>query len=136
MTHPLKRPERLTTDDGALVFLLPLPMDRANTYQHYMARHRERKALWRVLDQRVTLKFLPRAPLRPYVKAHATIELRTWRQMDEDNADARLKDVLDWFKSRGYIVDDSPEHLTRALRATTAPRHEIGITVLLREVAA
>ncbi len=32
-------------------------------------------------------------------------------QMDVDNALRRHKWILDWLKTRGYVVDDSPKHL-------------------------
>lgn len=133
-TLPAVRPN-LATPDGALVFEFPLPMNRANRHQHFMAKHKARKELWRVLDQRVTVKYLPKPPAKPYDRAHAVMEVRTFRQMDEDNATARTKDCLDWLVTRGYVVDDSPLHLSLSVRATTAPRHEVGITLTLREVA-
>ena len=120
---------------GALVFEFPLPLNRANRWQHYMARHRTRKELWRNLDTRVTVKRLPRPPLKPWERAHAVIEVRTWRRADVDNCTSRAKDLIDWLVSRGYVVDDGPLHLSLSIRATAAPRKQIGVTVTLTEVS-
>lgn len=120
---------------NTLVFDFPLPPNRANRYAHWAARHAQRKSLWRSLDAMAMVKRLPPPPRYPWAKAHAVLEVKTWRPSDPDNATARAKDCIDWLVSRGYLVDDGPTHLTLGVRATTAPRTETGITVTLTEVA-
>jgi hypothetical protein len=55
------------------------------------------------------------------------------RRMDHDNAHARLKWVLDWLQTRGYMAND--RDLRYQLENKTAPRKEAGITLVLREAA-
>ena len=89
-----------------LVFVFPLPENRANRWAHWGARYAKRKKYWARLDLLVTLRRNPRA-VRRLAKAHATVAVWTWKAIsDKDNATARTKDILDWLVSRGYLVDD------------------------------
>jgi hypothetical protein len=72
-------------------------------------------------------------PISRWAKAEAEIQMRTWRQMDQDNASARLKWVLDWLESRGYVANDKDVRYT--LDCRTAQRADLGITLVLREAA-
>lgn len=117
----------------ALVFELPLPVNTNSKGSHWAGRHYRRKAYWEQLDNLVTLKQNPGAPRAPWTRAEATVEMRTYRTADTDNCHARLKNVLDWLQTRGYIVND--RDLRYTLTTRTAPRDDLGITLTLREVA-
>lgn len=118
-----------------LVFDFPLPENVGNrNWIHWGSKTQSRTAYFALLDTRVLVKWLPRAPQRAFQRAHAQIDVRTFRLSDQDNATARMKWPLDWLKTRGYLEDDSPAHLTFTLTPTVAPRHDCGITVRLVEV--
>jgi len=116
------------------VFAFPLPENMGNHRVHWATKHRRRKAYLESLDTRSLLKWNPRPPSKPWEKAHAEVEVRTYRQMDQDNATARVKWCLDWLVSRGYLVDDKPKHLTLSVTSATAPRAECGVTLRLTEL--
>ena len=114
-----------------MTFELPLPTNSPNQKAHWAKKRKARLAYWELLDHLVTVRRLPDPPKKPMVKATATVEMRTWRQMDKDNANGRLKDLNDWLQTRGYLVNDRDFDYTLSYR--TAPRKELGITLVLRE---
>jgi hypothetical protein len=116
-----------------LVFELPLPDNVANGRMHWRAKATRKAAYYAILDTHAFAKWLPKPPAVPLVKPVAEITMRTARAMDHDNAHARLKWVLDWLQTRGYIVND--RDLRYQLENKTAPRKEVGITLVLREAA-
>jgi hypothetical protein len=114
-----------------LVFELPLPDNVANGRMHWRAKASRKKAYYALLDIFQGAKgMIPEPPAMPLTKPVAEITMRTARAMDHDNAHARLKWVLDWLQTRGYIVND--RDLRYQLENTTAPRKEVGITLILR----
>ena len=119
-----------------LVFELPLPPNLGNSRAHWRLKARQKTDFYVVCDARVVVKgwHVPR-PVEgmPWAKPVAEITMRTARAMDHDNAHARLKWVLDWLQTRGYIVND--RDLRYQLENKTAPRKEVGITLVLREAA-
>jgi hypothetical protein len=121
---------RRSTD---LVFEVPLPDNLANGRTHWRMKAKRKTAYYEAMDLCVQLNFLPAPPVAPLVKPVAEITMRTVRAMDHDNAHARLKWVLDWLQTRGYIVND--RDLRYQLEHTTAPRKEVGITLVLRGAA-
>lgn len=115
-------------------FELPLPVNLGNTtFRHWGQKTQARTAYFARLDTLLLLRRLPRAPRPALWRAHAVIEVRTFRQMDEDNATSRTKWPIDWLKTRCFIADDSPAHLTLAVTPIVAPRRDCGITVRLEE---
>lgn len=117
----------------SLVFELPLPENLGNSRLHWRRKHAAKKAYWALLDTLVMAKELPRPPRVPYLKCEAEIQMRTWRRMDLDNAHSRVKWLNDFLQSRGYIADD--KHLTYQLDLRTATRADLGVTIVLRELA-
>jgi hypothetical protein len=116
-----------------LVFELPLPPNIANKGgRGWKGKHFGRVRYFELLDTLVTLKQNPK-PVTRWVKAEASIQMRTWRATDKDNANARLKPVLDWLQTRGYIVND--RDLEYELDRRVASRKDLGITLVLREAA-
>jgi hypothetical protein len=116
-----------------LVFELPLPDNVANGRMHWRAKFNRKMEYYESLDLLISMRLVPRRPKRSITKPVAEIEMRTVRAMDHDNAHARLKWVLDWLQTRGYIVND--RDLRYQLDNKTAPRKEVGITLVLREAA-
>lgn len=96
-----------------LVFVLPLPTNLGNARMHWAAKVNAKKSYWATLDVGVITKRLPRPPLVPFTRAVLDVELHHTHDTDQDNREARLKFALDWLVSRGYIVDDTDEHLQR-----------------------
>ena len=115
------------------VFELPLPTNSPNRKAHWAKKRKARLAYWELLDTMVQAKKIPKAPKVALTKATGIVEMRTWRQMDKDNANGRLKDLNDWLQTRGYLVNDRDFDYTLTYR--TAPRAELGITLVLREAA-
>ena len=90
-----------------LVFVCPLPENRANSRGHWASKFRTQKAYLKTLDARVLLGKLPRPPRTPFRGARLHITLRVWKKaMDPDNAWARVKWPVDWLVSRKYVADD------------------------------
>jgi hypothetical protein len=117
-----------------LVFTLPLPVNLANTsFGHWAVKHKARKAYWESLDVGVTFKRLPCAPQRPYSRARLDVAMYHTHDTDRDNREARLKWVLDWLTSRGYLVDDADAHLERGEiavhRCRTIPERRLVLTL-------
>ena len=110
-------------------FDLPLPANLGNARMHWAAKNRAKKYYWAALDYMVNLGQLPKPPRTPYRQAHAWIQLRTWRLMDRDNGHARIKWVLDWLQTRGYVMND--KWVTYDLDVIASPRKEVGITMTL-----
>jgi hypothetical protein len=121
---------RRSTD---LVFELPLPDNVANGRMHWRAKAKRKAWYWLSLDSLMFSADLPKPPKVPIRMPVAEIEMRTVRRMDHDNAHARLKWVLDWLQTRGYMAND--RDLRYQLDNKTAPRKEAGITLVLREAA-
>lgn len=123
--------------DAPLVFAIPLPANRGNArFGHFYAQHRSKKKYWKLLDTLVIVRRLPKPPAHPFWHAAAVIVMRTYRTMDTDNGHARLKDVLDWLRTRGYVGDDGPGSLTYTLTLERAKLADCGITIQLTEVQA
>jgi hypothetical protein len=117
-----------------LVFEFPLPENLGNARLHWAAKNRRKLDYYDLLDTLVTVKQNPRPPSQPWLKAVATMQMRTWRAMDEGNARSRTKWIDDWLETRGYIQND--RYLTYdKLEPVTAGKADLGITLILREAA-
>lgn len=116
----------------SLTFEFPLPTNSPNVKAHWAKKRKARLAYWDLLDLLVTAKKNPKAPKRPWGKVEGAVQIRTWRKMDRDNANARLKDLNDWLQTRGYLVNDRDFDYLLDIR--TAPRNLLGITMTIREV--
>jgi hypothetical protein len=105
-------PDR-TIEPTTLVFLMPIPPQRANFRGSWQKSHGQKLRYWQQLDNLVLQKLLPRRPLKPW--PHATITAHfTMRSvhMDQDNALARCKWAVDWLTQRHYLAGDTPSCLT------------------------
>ena len=97
-----------------LRFEFPLP-PRLNTNAfrgHWGRAAREKKQWYSNCDARQALGLLPRPPAAPFRHAAIQATLYVARLHDADNAFHRCaKFPLDYLKTRGFIVDDSPTHI-------------------------
>lgn len=116
----------------SLVFELPLPEALGNHRMHWAVKNKRKLAYYAQLDALVTLQVNPKPVVR-WAKATADIQMRTWRRMDRDGAHSRVKWILDWLETRGYIEND--RELDYQLDPRTASRADLGVTLVLREAA-
>jgi hypothetical protein len=118
---------------------LPLPENLTNVRhgrsRHWRAREKEKRAYWTRLDMLRYTRKLPPAPAKPMPQAEITAVLHMWNFMDDDNAMARLKWVVDWLRKRGYLMGDSRKHLRYAgIPAQHIDRHEPRIELVITPV--
>jgi hypothetical protein len=108
-----------TSPDGPIVLWIPKPPDNANGSLKDSGRkkRREKHALWAELTQRLHARLLPGPPVRPIPFAHVDVAWhypdRRWH-IDPDNAQRRLKPVLDWLVEAGYLAGDTSDHVRLA----------------------
>jgi hypothetical protein len=135
---PASKQEARPAEDSAevLVFRFPMPENIANTPMHHMVRHRLKTAYWALCDTLQAGGILPPPPVAPWARVAVTSHMTLGNPMDDDNAMARHKPLLDWLKTRGYIVDDRRKCLTwdglpeQRVSRKNAP----GIELILRRV--
>lgn len=119
-----------------LLFTLPLP-DRSfspNGRSHWAVKHKKKNALWAMADLLVKGKINPKPPKSPWEKATIEAHCVVGAVNDHDNMLARLKTVVDWLVTRGYLVDDKPTHLewagmpTQRVSRKNSPEVQIVLT--------
>lgn len=129
-----------------IVLELPLPpspntVNSRNPLVRHAAKRKYQRKAWREAIMQVYPMLDP--PQRVTVSA----AFRVWALRDEDNLAASLKWVLDALRQRqtgkdwrdgvysqcGYIVDDSPEHMTLGAVTQTVDRKNKGVTVTIAE---
>jgi hypothetical protein len=96
-----------------LTLTFPMPLNIGNGgHYHWRTRANQKAAYVKALDTLQGAGIIPPPPRKAL--DHVTVDsiMHLARQMDVDNAMRRHKWVMDWLKTRGYIVDDSPAHLT------------------------
>ena len=93
-------------------FVLPLPLNLANSRLHYMIKHRAKKRYWEALDMLQLTRQIPAPPSEPIQSVTIGHTWHVGNRMDPDNAYARLKFPLDWLRTRGYIIEDREENVT------------------------
>lgn len=93
-----------------LVFDVPMPPTLTNSgkgrSRHWRAVKRERDAYHATLDTLLVVKRIPSPPPAPLAKATIRSAMKLGGAMDDDNAMARHKWLLDWLVTRGYVVSD------------------------------
>jgi len=88
-----------------------MPPNLANGRMHHMVKHREKKKYWRALDERQQSGLLPPPPVQPYHRVRIASHMVLRAYMDDDNALARHKWILDWLVTRGYLADDRKQNI-------------------------
>lgn len=123
-----------------LEFTMPLPANLGNARMHWAAKHRSRNSYWEILDNRVLVGMLPKRPSTPFERVWLSGEFHHTHATDHDNRMARVKHVLDWLTSRGYIVDDSDAHVEygpiRVVKARTMADRKLVLRLTPMEAAA
>jgi hypothetical protein len=114
--HPRKTPlfayrrpyERTLGIRPPIVIVAPMPENpqRHGKSNNWRARDQLRKKYFARLDELQAVGLLPAPPQTPFQKATIHSVMNLGGAMDEDNAMFRHKPLLDWLKTRGYIVDD------------------------------
>lgn len=112
-----------------LVFEFPLPANIANSRMHWAVKLKAKKAYWATLDALVMARKNPKPPQDAWQEASAGVVMRTFREMDADNATARLKWCLDWLETRGYVQND--RDVAVQVETEVAPLKLCGITLAL-----
>jgi hypothetical protein len=92
----------------------PRLVNRRGEGSHWRTLHREKLAYWRNLDVLQHIGRLPPPPAAPFDRAELRSEMVLGAAMDDDNAMTRHKWLVDWLRTRGYIVDDRKRRLTWA----------------------
>ena len=93
----------------ALVFTVPMPpnvTNRASGRSHWRVRHNERTAYWELLDGMRVCRHIPQPPPEPIPQAVLASHMVLGGAMDDDNALARHKHLVDWLVRRGYLASD------------------------------
>ena len=97
----------------AIRLTVPMPLNIGNgSHGHYMVRHKQKLAYWKALDTMQAAKLIPAPPATPLDRVTLDSVMHLGAMMDHDGSVRRHKWILDWLKTRQYIVDDSPKHLT------------------------
>jgi hypothetical protein len=73
--------------------------------------HSEKKSYAKQLDELQHIGLIPPPPREAWTKSSIASVMHLGAAMDDDNAMARHKPLLDWLKTRGYIVDDRKKNL-------------------------
>lgn len=90
----------------------PMPRNIGNgAHGHWATRNAQRVAYLKALDTLQACGKIPAPPKKPFDRVRVDSIMHLANQMDVDNALRRHKWILDFLKTRGYIVDDSPKHL-------------------------
>lgn len=104
-----------------LRFVVPMPphvTNRARGSTHWRRAYTEKREYWNTLDYIAcsngaafpTMK-IPRPPGQPFECVAVRSLMHLGGAMDDDNALARHKPLLDWLKTRGYLVDDRKKNV-------------------------
>lgn len=125
-----------------LRIVFPMPpnvTNRASGQSHWSVQHREKKNYAKRLDELQGAGLIPAPPVRAFARSQISSVMHLGAAMDDDNALARHKPVIDWLKTRGYIVDDRktnlgwhgfPKQIVRRAKAGES----YSITLTLREL--
>lgn len=107
---------------------IPIQIKSANAvgpYTHWRVYYNYKKMLGDALGFA-----LPRVGQPPKRKVKVVITSRRFRKLDYDNYVQGCKPVLDTLKKRGYLVDDSPEHVEVTYLQEIITRKEQPLTII------
>jgi hypothetical protein len=98
---------------GVIEITLPMPPNLTNTREsrHWRAAEGRKKAYWKVLNGLYVSGALPRRPESPYERVRIASVMHLGAHMDDDNALARHKFLLDWLRHAKYIADDRKRNI-------------------------
>jgi hypothetical protein len=91
-----------------LVLRVPMPENVTNLKGSSAWRriHKAKRDYQEGLRIRAIAGLIPKAPEPPFERAIVSSVMKLGGAMDDDNAAARHKPLLDWLRRSGYIVDD------------------------------
>jgi hypothetical protein len=93
-----------------LRIVVPMPSNltnpKARSSRHYFAANRRRKQFVKMLDELATAGLIPPPPAGGFGRVSVTSVMYVGGTMDDDNAIARHKPLLDWLQRNGYLVND------------------------------
>lgn len=89
-------------------FTFALPLNLLNNQgMHWRKRNKIKREWYENADMLALVKFNPQPPAKPWEKARIKAHFYVWSKMDcIDNLPARMKWVMDWMVTRGYLTDD------------------------------
>lgn len=134
----------------SITFTLPFAYDLPNVTLR-QNRWQATRAKNDMMRQVMAASYNLRIP-EPFQRAHVTIERHSTRTPDPDNLVGGIKRLLDCLttpvlqntksgkvsyrnkRGQGFIVDDSPKHITQEVRAVLCKRGEEKTVVTIREV--
>ena len=97
-----------------LTINFPMPPNLINgklAKLHWRVKLRAKDGYWALLDGLQMTKRLPPPPKVPLDRVGLSSAIVNRNLMDDDNAIARHKHLLDWLVTRGYLVDDKRPHV-------------------------
>lgn len=94
-----------------LTLTVPLPPNIANGRMHWQVKLKAKKAYWDTLSLLANCGKIPAEAVSRPRRARLAATLYLHSPMDDDNAMARLKWLVDWLVSNGYLAGDSRKHI-------------------------
>lgn len=97
-----------------LVLEFPMPPNVTNASgqsRHWRTIYAKKVAYWKQLDVLMMAGKIAPPMLQPWPSARIASVMYLGGAMDDDNAMARHKPVLDWLKTRGYVTDDRKKNI-------------------------
>jgi hypothetical protein len=130
-------------DEWGVTLTVPMPenlTNRASGRTHWRVIHNAKKAYAATLDRYLAAGLVESPPTQPYEKAIASSVMTLGGAMDDDNALARHKWLVDWLVKRRYLQSDRKTCLTWAglpeQRVTRKEPASIRITLTIPAPAA
>ena len=140
----------MTNPSSPLRFVVPMPEPITNASgrsRHWRVAHSAKRKFWALLDAMTGIPegtafigaqsfLVPRPPVVPLSRAAIRSTMYLGGAMDDDNAMARHKPLLDWLKTRGYLVDDRKKNIvweslpTQVVKRDGRYRIELTVTPL------
>jgi len=101
---------RSDADVDEISLVVPMPPTLTNSgagrSRQWWSIHREKKAYWRRLDELQLVGLIPKPQRRIIERGTVRSVMTLGGGMDDDNAMARHKWVMDWLATRGYVRND------------------------------
>ena len=88
---------------------LTMPANVANSRGHWRVKHRAKARFYKDSDQRQLVGLVPAPPAKPLESAHVRVRFHVHNLLDPDNLHARMKHILDWLVTRGYLANDDAD---------------------------
>lgn len=121
----------------AITLTVPLPPNLANSRMHWRVKHNRKVAYWQTLSEMANCGLIPAEIVSRPPRARIDATLFLYAPMDDDNAMARLKWLVDWLVTNGYLAGDSRKHIEwEGLPKQVIDRKNPRVEIVLTPVAA